>query len=276
MARQLKETNRPNAHHLLSLDKTPRPNHKSRYRPSSRIHFKTKRRIGTPKRISVLFQRLCATLYQVLPLVNGIKTPSRYIPRERVLSDNEVKAIWYACDPQDVYGATIRLLFLCGQRLTQTSLMCLEWIEGDTITFPAWACKNNRIQKLPLPKSAIPLIKVLRPFKNWQKRKPSLNKSSGVQNWCHHDARRYFAVSQQRIGTRLEVTENLLGHCESRAGVIGIYQRHDFWPEMQEAVDKYEQFLIGLFALLRRPEPRASRCPLKRSTEMLDDRLLLS
>jgi integrase len=192
------------------------------------------------------FFNACVPRYIKSSPVIGIKSPSRYIPRERVLSDIEVERIWHATDPQDIYGATIRLLFLCGQRLTQTSLMRLDWIERETITFPAWACKNNRTQKLPLPKSAIPLIEVLRPFKNWQKRKPLLNEASGVQNWCHHDARRYFATAMQRLGVRLEVTENLLGHSESRAGVIGIYQRHDFWPEMQEAVDKYEQFLLNL------------------------------
>lgn len=194
------------------------------------------------------FFNACVPRYIKSSPVSGIKSPSRYIPRERVLSDDEIRKIWHATDPQDVYGATIRLLILCGQRLTQTSLMRLEWIEGDTITFPPCACKNNRTQKIPLPKSAIPLIEVLQPFKNWQKRKPLLDKASSVKNWCHHDARRTYAVCQQRIGTRLEVTENLLGHTESRAGVIGIYQRHDFWPEMVEAVDKYEQFLLGLLA----------------------------
>ncbi len=194
------------------------------------------------------FFNACVPRYIQSSPLNGIKPPSRYIPRQRFLSETEVRAIWHAAEPENVYGATIRLLFLCGQRLTQTSLMCDDWIEGNTIMFPAWACKNNRIQKLPLPSSAIHLIRVLRPFKNWQKRKPFLDKASGVTDWCHHDARRTYAVFQQRLGTRLEVTENLLGHNESRAGVIGIYQRHDFWPEMCEAVAKYETWLLGLLA----------------------------
>jgi hypothetical protein len=127
--------------------------------------------------------------------------------------------------------------------------MRLEWIDGNTITFPVWACKNKRSHKLPLPQSTIPLIEVLRPFKNWQKRKPFLDKACGVKNWCHHDERRYYATAIQRLEVRLEVTENLLGHSESRAGIIGIYQRWDFWPAMQEAVNKYQQFLLGIVKL---------------------------
>jgi hypothetical protein len=43
----------------------------------------------------------------------------------------------------------------------------------------------------------------------------------------------------QRLGIRLEVTEKLLNHVgQSMAGVAGVYHRHDFFPEMIEAVAK--------------------------------------
>ena len=133
--------------------------------------------------------------------MNGIKPPSRYIPRERVLTDEEIEKIWHAADPQDVYGATIRLLIILGQRLTETSLMTPQWIDGQTITLPAQITKNGRDHKIPLPPSAIPLIHVLYPFKNWQHRKPALDKTSHTNNWCHHDIRRTFCTLHQRIGT---------------------------------------------------------------------------
>jgi integrase len=195
------------------------------------------------------FFNWCVPRYLQLSPVNGIKPPSRYIPRERVLSDDEIVRIWHAADPNEVYGATIRLLILCGQRLTETSLMCPDWINSSTITIPAQYTKNGRAHTFPIPQSAIPLIQVLRPFGNWQHRKPALDTASGTKDWTHHDLRRTYATNLQRLGIRLEVTENLLNHSSgSRSGIVGIYHRYSWRQEMHEAVAKYENWLINLLA----------------------------
>src|SRR6516162_9478843 len=65
----------------------------------------------------------------------------------------------------------------------------------------------------------------------WSKAKSALDTVSGVSRWWLHDLRRTFATGLQRLGVRLEVTEAVLNHLSgSRAGVVGIYQRHD-WAE---------------------------------------------
>jgi integrase len=47
--------------------------------------------------------------------------------------------------------------------------------------------------------------------------------------WRLHDLRRTVATGLQRLGFRLEVIESVLGHVSgSRAGIVGVYQRHDF------------------------------------------------
>ena len=57
-----------------------------------------------------------------------------------------------------------------------------------------------------------------------------------------HDLRRTLATGLQRLGVRLEVTEAVLNHLSgSRAGVVGIYQRHDWAEEKRVALDA--QFL---------------------------------
>jgi hypothetical protein len=51
---------------------------------------------------------------------------------------------------------------------------------------------------------------------------------TGVSGWWLHDLRRTLATGLQRLRVRLEVTEAVLNHLSgSRAGVVGIYQRHD-------------------------------------------------
>jgi hypothetical protein len=67
------------------------------------------------------------------------------------------------------------------------------------------------------------------PFSGWSKAKSALDTASGVSGWWLHDLRRTLATGLQRLGVRLEVNEAALNHLSgSRAGVVGIYQRHDW------------------------------------------------
>jgi hypothetical protein len=70
---------------------------------------------------------------------------------------------------------------------------------------------------------------------DFQKPKPPLDASSGVTDWRLHDLRRTLATGLQRLGVRLEVTEAMLNHVSgSRAGIVGVYQRHN-WAEEKRA-----------------------------------------
>ena len=64
---------------------------------------------------------------------------------------------------------------------------------------------------------------------SWGRAKARLDKASGVTGWRIHDLRRTVATGMQRLGVGLQTVEALLGHTSgSRAGIVGIYQRHDF------------------------------------------------
>jgi integrase len=65
--------------------------------------------------------------------------------------------------------------------------------------------------------------------------------------WRLHDLRRTVATGLQRLGVRLEVIEAVLGHVSgSRAGVVGIYQRHRFEDEAREALTAWGAHLQRL------------------------------
>src|SRR5262245_13003911 len=61
-----------------------------------------------------------------------------------------------------------------------------------------------------------------------------------------HDLRRTLATGLQRLGVRLEVTEAVLNHLSgSRAGVVGIYQRHDWADEKRSALEAWSSHLLA-------------------------------
>ena len=70
--------------------------------------------------------------------------------------------------------------------------------------------------------------------------------AAGVSGWWLHDPRRTLATGLQRLGVRLEVTEAVLNHLSgSRAGVVGIYQRHDWAEEKRAALDAWSAHLLA-------------------------------
>jgi integrase len=84
------------------------------------------------------------------------------------------------------------------------------------------------------------------PFSGWSKAKSALDIASGVSGWWLHDLRRTLATGLQRLGVRLEVTEAVLNHLSgSRAGVVGIYQRHDWAEEKRAALDAWSVHLLA-------------------------------
>jgi integrase len=63
--------------------------------------------------------------------------------------------------------------------------------------------------------------------------------------WTLHDIRRTVATGLQRLGVRLEVTEALLNHVSgSRAGIVGVYQRHGWDREKSEALRAWAKHVL--------------------------------
>jgi integrase len=117
------------------------------------------------------------------------------------------------------------------------------------------------------------------PFAGWSKAKAALDKAivearkkaaketgtvpASIVPWSIHDLRRTVATGLQRLGVRLEVTEAVLNHISgSRAGVAGVYQRHDWASEKRAALDAWAAHLL---AIAERRTPPANVIALLRS-----------
>ena len=203
--------------------------------------------------------------------------PSAINKRDRVLSDEEAAAIWRAaCEAPSPIGTIVRLLMLTGQRREEVAGMTWAELSEDlaTWTIPAMRTKNGIPHLVPLSQTARELLRALHsdrpgvsrartagpgpklalvfpgerktPFSGWSKAKAALDTASGVSGWWLHDLRRTLATGLQRLSVRLEVTEAVLNHLSgSRAGVVGIYQRHDWAEEKRAALDAWSAHLLA-------------------------------
>jgi integrase len=86
------------------------------------------------------------------------------------------------------------------------------------------------------------------PISGWSKakitidREIKLNNQSALPPWRIHDLRRTVATGLQRLGIGLQVVEAVLGHISgSRAGVVGVYQRHGFNEEKRAALEAWSR-----------------------------------
>ena len=191
--------------------------------------------------------------------LEGIAPPFADGQRERVLTDAEIKAVWDAACGD--FGVMIKLLLLTGARKSEIASLRWEWIEGHTLTIPGDFTKNGRTHCLPLGAMALDLIATidresvfLFPGRwdpnthfhdgSWGKLKRKLDERCGVAGWVIHDLRRTFATNLAALGVPIHVTEKLLNHVSgTTAGIVGVYQRHTFFPEMHAAITLWEERL---------------------------------
>ena len=84
----------------------------------------------------------------------------------------------------------------------------------------------------------------------WSKCKRILDRETGINEaWRLHDIRRTVATGMESLGVHLQVTEAILGHVAgSKAGVVGIYQRHKYEREKRDALSKWSEHVLKLVA----------------------------
>jgi integrase len=199
--------------------------------------------------------------------------------RDRVLDDDELVRIWRAAETMYGFGKIVQLLILTGARRSEVSGM--EWSELDakrsTWTIPQHrtGTKNRPTHIVPLSEPARAIIcgcpqlarlvfpgeRPGKPLNGWSKSKARLDEASGVTVWRLHDLRRSIATGMQRLGVRLEVTEAVLNHVGTRAGIVGIYQRHDFAAEKAAALALWAQHVTEV--VTRTAQIGAVKCQYK-------------
>ena len=189
-----------------------------------------------------------------------MQAPPACTPRDRILTDDELKRVWLTAG-DDTYGKIVKLLILTGQRRGEITGLIGGMIGTDTITLPSDYTKNGRQHVLPLgamvkdvlgrplPPDVLyfPARGRETPFNGFSKGKAQLDERCGFSDWTVHDLRRTFASGLASLGVQLPVIERLLNHVSgSFGGIVGVYQRYDFFPEMEAAIDRWEGHIHSL------------------------------
>ncbi len=192
--------------------------------------------------------------------------PQESKPRERVLSDSELAAIWNAAG-DDEYGKVVKLLILLGTRRAEVGDMAWPEIDLDraTWTIPSSRTKNHRQHVLPLMPTALDIIKSVpkmvsrdqlfgarsHGFTSWVQGKVALDERSGVTEppWTIHDIRRSVATGLADLGVQPHVIEAVLNHYSGhRAGVAGTYNRSPYEREVRNALATWHDHLRTIIA----------------------------
>jgi integrase len=193
--------------------------------------------------------------------VDGTNKPEEGKPRDRVLSDPELVAIWNTATDGD-FGPAVRLLMLTAQR--RKEIGDLRWSEIDmgakTITLPADRTKNKRAHTVPLSDAALEVLRSI-PKRNerdllfgrgaggyagWSDGKRAIDQRLGtsVKPWTLHDLRRTGATRMADSGVQPHIIEAVLNHVGGhKGGVAGIYNRATYEPEKREALETLASYI---------------------------------
>jgi integrase len=199
------------------------------------------------------------------PIVRGMaRTKLRERTRQRILADDELRAVWTAADAsKSLFGPFVQFLLLTAARRTEVAQMTHSEIVGDVWTIPQMRYKTGFELVIPLSPPALSALARLprigkgelvfttggeRPFSGYSKAKAKFDAACGVTGWTLHDLRRTARSLMSRAGVGADIAERCLGHVIS--GVRGTYDRHAYFEEKKRAFEA----LAALIERILEPE----------------------
>jgi integrase len=181
--------------------------------------------------------------------ISDLEPPAAPRKRERVLTEDELKAIWPHL--QGSHGYVMKWLLLTGCRLNEAAGMTFDEIQADRWTIPAARSKSKRERVIPLPAQALALLRSSvagegcslvfpsargRLLSNWDRVTKTLQEASRTSGWHRHDLRRTVATMLGDLGFAPHVVGVVLGHAHVAEGATAIYARSRYQREHQEAL----------------------------------------
>jgi integrase len=164
-----------------------------------------------------------------------------YVPvdRDRVLSDDEIRALW--AEPHG-NAHLLRFLLLTGLRIGEAQK---GFADGERWQVPAEASKNGRAHWVHLTPTALAELEA--PFKT-----TATGVQSWTRRWCQrhaieppfrpHDCRRTAATRMADAGVEPFIIEKALNH--TLQGVMRVYNRAEYEAERIAAAEALERELL--------------------------------
>lgn len=205
-------------------------------------------------------------ILEVSPCVR-VKAPGPLNQRERVLSDDEIKALWDGLDTAAMAPGTrlaLKLQLVTAQRkgeVIQIRWQDIDW-NAAIWTIPGGVAKNGKLHTVPLSPLAIDLLKQAKEHaagSAWAFPSPRNGGAAplgdtapdhalktalpamGLVDVVPHDLRRTAASHMTGLGVPRLVVSKILNHVER--GVTAVYDRHSYDPEKRDALEKWARKL---------------------------------
>ncbi len=203
-------------------------------------YARTSGKVGANRLLSILKQ---ATRYgdaagkilgdPLAPLTKK-QVGGREDPRQRVLSDAEIKALW---NTESVHTPLMRFLLLTGQRIGEAQQALHTDISGNRWVIPAENSKNGKEHWVPI----VPAIQeIIDDNPGDGDNVFGYRSTTGVQAWLRrwlkkqkveprytpHDLRRTMSTRMNSLGVEPYVVEKMLNH--SMSGVMAVYNHAEY------------------------------------------------
>ncbi|HML07276.1 MAG TPA: integrase family protein [Xanthobacteraceae bacterium] len=196
--------------------------------------------------------------------VVDLEQPGRARKRDRVVTTEELKAIWPYL--RGSHGKVIKWLLWTGCRLNEAAGMKMDEISSGIWTIPAGRAKNGRARAVPLPSQAVDLLRAIRsegegtseldalafPSKangilsNWDRETKRLQRLSNTSGWNRHDLRRTVATMLGDLGFAPHVVSVVLGHAHIAEGATAVYARSRYQREHRDALQALSNAIDGV------------------------------
>jgi integrase len=186
--------------------------------------------------------------------------------RDRVFSNDELRALWRAADALpgrtgQAAGAYLRIMLLTGKRRGILAAMRWDEIEDGLWTPARRRRRNKRAHATPLPRLALDIIENLprrdgNPYVFAGRLKAghidpgsqlvdAIRAASGIEDFFFHACRHTVETRLAELRVPPHVRDLVLDHAPARGSGAG-YDHHHYRDEMREALESWAAHIAGL------------------------------
>jgi integrase len=196
--------------------------------------------------------------------LDGMSKPAKERRGDRVLSDDEIRALWRAL-PQALPAecqTIVKLCLTCGQRLGEVTGLRRGEVDfaAHEWRLPAARVKNKSPHTVPLSDLALRLIREVMPAKgdaifsltmaevSQKIFHANLRKAFGIEPWSAHDLRRTCLNNLAKLGVSPHIIAHVANHRSiTKSGVtFAHYVTHSFEREKREALNLWADRLTAI------------------------------
>src|SRR6266702_4187303 len=196
----------------------------------------------------------------------GVRRPAKEGSRDRVLTDDEIRAFWVGTGQLATFGNLFRFMLLTAQR--ESEVAGIRWLELDIEkrfwAIPGARSKNGKPHIVHLSALAIEILEQVprvagqdllfsgtgkTAVSGFSRAKARLDRLMGgeIAPWVLHDLRRTATTGMARIGIAPHVADRVLNQqAGTIRGVAAVYNRFEYLEERKAALEAWGRLVESL------------------------------